>query len=155
MQHSDIRWVSWHLKSLATRLLVQQLVKANNKETSTCLHYWPFVRGIHLSQVDSPHKGPVMQKELNVMTSWCSTEIVLAHRWQRHRVYSMYDSQKYKKSTKSESLQEWHKHQHHWLQHSDSLWCNHWCHFGADSDDKIVTTITPQFDLNNLWIILN
>ena len=25
------------------------------------LHYWPFVRGIHLWQVDSHHKGPVMQ----------------------------------------------------------------------------------------------
>ena len=25
-------------------------------------HYWPFVRGIHQSLVDSPHKGPVMQK---------------------------------------------------------------------------------------------
>ena len=24
------------------------------------LYYWPFVRGIHLSNVDSPHKGPVM-----------------------------------------------------------------------------------------------
>ena len=25
------------------------------------LYYWPFVRGIHWSPVDSPHKGPVMQ----------------------------------------------------------------------------------------------
>ena len=25
------------------------------------LRYWPFVRGIHQSLVDSPHKGPVMQ----------------------------------------------------------------------------------------------
>ena len=24
-------------------------------------HHWPFVRGIHWSPVDSPHKGPVMQ----------------------------------------------------------------------------------------------
>ena len=24
-------------------------------------HYWPFVRGIHRSSVDSPHKGPVMR----------------------------------------------------------------------------------------------
>ena len=24
------------------------------------LNYWPFVRGIHWSPVDSPHKGPVM-----------------------------------------------------------------------------------------------
>ena len=25
-------------------------------------HYWPFVRGIHRSPVDSPHKGPVMER---------------------------------------------------------------------------------------------
>ena len=25
------------------------------------LHYWPFVRGIHRSPVDSPHKGPFMR----------------------------------------------------------------------------------------------
>ena len=25
-------------------------------------HYWPFVRGIHRSSVNSPHKGPVMVK---------------------------------------------------------------------------------------------
>ena len=28
------------------------------------LHYWPFVRGIHQSVVDSPHKGPVTQSYL-------------------------------------------------------------------------------------------
>ena len=26
------------------------------------MHYWPFVRGIHQLLVDSPHKGPVLQK---------------------------------------------------------------------------------------------
>ena len=26
------------------------------------LHYWPLMRGIHWSSVDSPHKGPVMWK---------------------------------------------------------------------------------------------
>ena len=36
------------------------------------LHYWPFVRGIHL--VDSPHKGPVMQKVFlcNCVIVWVS-----------------------------------------------------------------------------------
>ena len=24
-------------------------------------HYWPFVKGIHRSPVDSPHKGPIMR----------------------------------------------------------------------------------------------
>ena len=28
---------------------------------SCFLHYWPFVRGIHRSLVDSPHKGPVIR----------------------------------------------------------------------------------------------
>ena len=28
---------------------------------SSVVHYWPFVRGIHRSPVNSPHKGPVMQ----------------------------------------------------------------------------------------------
>ena len=26
-----------------------------------CLHYWPFVKGIHRWPVNSPHKGPVRQ----------------------------------------------------------------------------------------------
>ena len=30
-----------------------------------------FVRGIHLSQVDSPHKGPVTRKCFHLMTSSC------------------------------------------------------------------------------------
>ena len=32
------------------------------KKQILVLHYWPFVRGIHQSLVDSPHKGPVMWK---------------------------------------------------------------------------------------------
>ena len=62
---NDITWASCHLKSLAIWQVVQQLVPANNKETREALkilHYWLFVRGIHQSLVDSPHKGPIMQK---------------------------------------------------------------------------------------------
>ena len=33
-----------------------------------CLHYWPFVRGIHQSLVDSPHKGPLMLR-FNIFTA--------------------------------------------------------------------------------------
>ena len=40
----------------------QQLVQANNKENIKATHHWPFVRGIHRSPVDSPHKGPVMRR---------------------------------------------------------------------------------------------
>ena len=80
---SDITSVPWRLKSMATREYVQQLIQAKNKEKpqrSTLLvlcegypllsqihddvikwkhfpRYWPFVRGIHRSPVNSPHKG--------------------------------------------------------------------------------------------------
>ena len=37
-------------------------------------YYWPFVRGIHQLLVDSPHKGPVMQK-------------VFPLSWQHHEVF--------------------------------------------------------------------
>ena len=39
--------------------------KANIKENIKApyhAYYWPFMRVIHQSLVDSPHKGPVMQK---------------------------------------------------------------------------------------------
>ena len=37
-------------------LSVGKNVQANNKNFTT-LHYWPFVRGMHRSSVDSPRKG--------------------------------------------------------------------------------------------------
>ena len=60
--YNDITWVSWYVKSLAYQLFVQQFVKADLKEKINALHYWSFVRGIHWWPVDSPHKGPVIQK---------------------------------------------------------------------------------------------
>ena len=67
--------------------------------------YWPFVRGIHQSLVDSPHKGPVMQrfdvlfvvslnnlplisKTMTLMWRHCSvlmTEIATQSNWWRIR----------------------------------------------------------------------
>ena len=47
--YSKVTWASWHLKSPATRLLVQQFVQDNSKENIIALHYRPFVRGIHTS----------------------------------------------------------------------------------------------------------
>ena len=43
--------------------------------------YWPFVRGIHLSPVDSPHKGPVTRTSdvplLSVWTNgWTNSRLV-------------------------------------------------------------------------------
>ena len=68
IHHNDVTWLTWHLKSPATWLFVQQLVPANIKENIEARHYWPFMRGIHQSPVDfpswwlmdSPHKGPFM-----------------------------------------------------------------------------------------------
>ena len=39
--------LSWCLKTLATWMLAQQYVQANDKENTKVQHYWPFVRGIH------------------------------------------------------------------------------------------------------------
>ena len=38
------------------------------------MHFWPFVRGIHQSLVDSPHKEPVMQRRFP-----CHDVIILSH----------------------------------------------------------------------------
>ena len=59
---NPLTWVLWHLKSPAISLLVQLLVQANIKGNTKGPHYWPIVRGIHWSLVDSPHNGPVMWK---------------------------------------------------------------------------------------------
>ena len=53
------------LNSPITRLFVQQLlIQDNDKENIKIPHYCPFLRGIHRSSVDSPHKGLVMRKTL-------------------------------------------------------------------------------------------
>ena len=49
-RHSDVTWLSWHLKSLADLLFVKQLTSG------------------------SPHKGPVMGKCFHLMTSSCFTQ---------------------------------------------------------------------------------
>ena len=56
----------------------------------SCLH-WLFVRAIHLSQVDSPHKGPVMQTfdyafvlSMNVRNCWKNGEIAVILRPHDH-----------------------------------------------------------------------
>ena len=52
------------LECLSKRLfwLTTKIIKA--------LYDWPFVRGIHQSLVDSPHKGLVMWKELGLNMPW-------------------------------------------------------------------------------------
>ena len=50
--------VSWRLKSLTTRLLIQQLVKVHNKGTNKGPHYSPCVRGIHRSVTKASNATP-------------------------------------------------------------------------------------------------
>ena len=47
VHNSDVKKSSWRLKSRATRLCVQELVRANNKENVKALDFWLSVRGIH------------------------------------------------------------------------------------------------------------
>ena len=54
--------------------------QANNKEA---LHYWPFVRGIHQSTSDSPHKGPVIWKHIHVTTIEQPNMVPIIY-WQYH-----------------------------------------------------------------------
>ena len=51
-----------HLKLPATPAFVQRYIQANNHENIKIPHYWSFGGGIHRWQVDSPHKGQLMQK---------------------------------------------------------------------------------------------
>ena len=79
--NSDVTWASCHLKSPANWLIVQVGKKGNTKSLHDLCkeeppdtsgfpwqhddvikwkhfpRYWPFVRGIHRSPVNSPHKG--------------------------------------------------------------------------------------------------
>ena len=59
--YNDFTLASWHLKSLANWLFVQQLVQDNNNEIKAT-YYWFFMREIYWWLVESPHKGPVKQK---------------------------------------------------------------------------------------------
>ena len=58
------RWdflITGTAKLPATRVFVQQLVRANIRENINAQHYWSFVRGIYRWPVDSPQKGPVIR----------------------------------------------------------------------------------------------
>ena len=45
-QQTDITWAFWHLRSLVTRLFVQQLIQDYTEENIKAPHYWPFVWGV-------------------------------------------------------------------------------------------------------------
>ena len=44
--YRDVTWVSWRLKTPATRLFIQQIVRDSIKDNIKCRHYRPFARGI-------------------------------------------------------------------------------------------------------------
>ena len=46
--------------SMATLLFIHKCIQANKKGHNIALYYWPFVRGIHQSLVESPHNGPII-----------------------------------------------------------------------------------------------
>ena len=58
VHNTDIKWVPLHPKPLAYCLFVHQPVQASIKDNIKYLHHhWPFVKGIHWWQVDSPTKA--------------------------------------------------------------------------------------------------
>ena len=63
---------------MAIQLFVQQHVQSMDQENIKVPHYWAFVRGIHWSPVDSPHKGPVKQAVFPSAPSQCREMIYSA-----------------------------------------------------------------------------
>ena len=65
--HVSKRGLSYQWSTLVaglTNTLLNSSTVCSDKQhrNMKALHYWPFERGIHQWLVDSPHKGPVMQK---------------------------------------------------------------------------------------------
>ena len=51
---------------------ITSLIQAQIKESIKAPCHWPFMRGIHRSPVNSPHKGPVTRKMF--LFWWCHRE---------------------------------------------------------------------------------
>ena len=62
LRYTDVTWAPWCLTSRAITLSGHMFVAAYFKVNINAPHYCSFVRGIHQWLVDSPQKGPVMQK---------------------------------------------------------------------------------------------
>ena len=59
---SDVTEASWHVKSPASRPLVQQLVQVNMKENIYAMHHWPFVRESTSHRLIPHTKGQLCKK---------------------------------------------------------------------------------------------
>ena len=55
-------WAQWRLKSPASRLFTQPFIQGADQRRHQSSVPLAFVRGIHRSPVNSPHKGPVTRK---------------------------------------------------------------------------------------------
>ena len=55
--YNDVMLTSWHLKSPAARLYVQQIGQAENKENIKAPHYWHFVRNPPVTSSYGGHGG--------------------------------------------------------------------------------------------------
>ena len=70
----------WRLKSLEYRVYTKPFVQAKNKEKTQAPRYWPFVKGIHRSSVNSLQKGPVIPKMFPF------DEVIISHK-KTHKNY--------------------------------------------------------------------
>ena len=90
LHDSDVTSASRHLKSLATRHIIQQLVKANNKENTKASRYCSFVRGIHCLSMASTHYGWVIRRAFrfyNVIVIALKTKQIITKMYSCHRKY--------------------------------------------------------------------
>ena len=62
VNHGNVIWVPWHLKTPATQLMFQQLDLTNIKGNIKAPYHWPCERWIHRSPMDSPRKRPVQRR---------------------------------------------------------------------------------------------
>ena len=69
--------------SLIIQHFVQQFIQVNNNKHIKVPHHCSFLRGIHWSPVDSPHKGPVMQEAFP-----CHDIITVARRFPSHPLFT-------------------------------------------------------------------
>ena len=61
-------------------IIIQGIIYANCKWIIKAPYHLPIVRGIHRYPVDSPHKGPVMQRTFKFMASLWTSQIKILSR---------------------------------------------------------------------------
>ena len=63
------KWARWHLKSPASRMFTQLFIQRVDQRKHQSSASLAFLRGIHRSPVNSPHKGQLRGKCFHLMTS--------------------------------------------------------------------------------------